>query len=311
MKFPPSYPIPRRLNVLIACTQIVVLLGILIGTAFVTKWPYVMLMAMTYGIAMNSAYAMMHEAEHNLFHTNPRINHFVGAVLGLFFPAPYHLMRQGHIGHHLRNRSDDEAFDLYFDGDNAFWKHLQYYGILTGLFWIAVVSSNLIAVFHPGFFSNRSKVNLSCDRPTEAVMESLNPRYTRVIQLEAISVIMIHSAIVIGLDIAPLRYFAVLFGFGYTWSALQYLHHFETDRDVRLGARNVRAFWWLDRLLLNHNLHLLHHMHPTVPWRYLPDLDAETDRNRSGMIRTYLRMWKGPRKTREHVENVYAEQIIR
>jgi len=52
--------------------------------------------------------------------------------------APYHLLRQGHLCHHQANRSDDEAFDLYFDGV----KWLKFYGIITGIYWVMVVLSN-------------------------------------------------------------------------------------------------------------------------------------------------------------------------
>ena len=62
-------------------------------------------------------------------------------MLALFFPAPFHLIRQGHIGHHMRNRSDDEAFDLYFDEDKPVWRWLYWYGIITGIFWMAVASN--------------------------------------------------------------------------------------------------------------------------------------------------------------------------
>lgn len=107
------------------------------------------LVALGYGLVMNSTYAMLHEAEHNLLHPNKRVNEFTGATLALFFPAPFHLLRQGHLGHHIRNRSDDEAFDFYFEGESRVWKYLQLYGILTGLFWLVIVLSNLIAVLAP------------------------------------------------------------------------------------------------------------------------------------------------------------------
>src|ERR1051325_5754098 len=73
----------------------------------------------------------------------------------LFFPAPFHLLRQGHIGHHLRNRSDDEAFDLYFDGDNVVWRWMVWFGILTGLYYVLVVSSNIIAATVPFILDRR------------------------------------------------------------------------------------------------------------------------------------------------------------
>ncbi len=77
------------------------------------------------------------------------VNDAVGAVLALFFPAPFHLIRQGHIGHHIRNRSDDEAFDLYFDGESRFWKCVLLYGTLTGLFWALIYVTNLIVILVP------------------------------------------------------------------------------------------------------------------------------------------------------------------
>ena len=307
-----EYPIRYRLNLLITGVLIVLMLLVLTATSLVGTWWGILLLATAYAILMNSGYAMMHEAEHNLYHPSPIINHLGGVLLGLFFPAPYHLLRQGHIGHHIRNRSDDEAFDLYFTDDSAAWKHIQYYGILTGLFWIVIVAGSLIALVWPRFFSHPSgAIHPSFDRPTEALMETLNPKYVRYIQLEAAAILCLHGGIMASLGVPWYRYALVLFGFGYTWSALQYLHHFDTVRDVRMGARNVRTFRWLDRVLLNHNWHLVHHMYPTVPWNYLPQLGGASKHSLPGMIRTYLRMWKGPRLTDERLENRYVGQVIR
>src|SRR5713101_1141469 len=111
--------IPGRLNLAIAAAQLVALCSILWAAGHVHQWSFVFLLAFAYGIVMNSGYAMLHEAEHNLLHANPIVNQSVGALLALFFPAPFHLIRQGHIGHHVRNRSDDEAFDLYFEDETV------------------------------------------------------------------------------------------------------------------------------------------------------------------------------------------------
>jgi fatty acid desaturase len=120
-----SYPIPGRLNLALAAIQLAALLALLWAAGQVSSWWAIGLVALGYGIVMNSAYAMLHEAEHNILHPDPRWNELTGVVLALFFPAPFHLLRQGHLGHHLRNRSDDEAFDFYFEGDNRLWRFLQ------------------------------------------------------------------------------------------------------------------------------------------------------------------------------------------
>jgi len=96
-------------------------------------------LALAFGVVMNSVYSIIHEAEHAMLFPNRLWNDAAGAFMALFFPAPFHLIRQGHLGHHFRNRSDDEAFDLYFDGDHRLWRYLVLYGILTGFYWIVVV----------------------------------------------------------------------------------------------------------------------------------------------------------------------------
>src|SRR5947209_3018039 len=148
------------------------------------------LLALGYGVVMNSGYAMLHEAEHGILHPNRRVNDVVGTVLALFFPAPFHLIRQGHIGHHIRNRSDDEAFDLYFEDENRFWKYVQLYGTLTGMWWALIAATNFVVLFRPSIIPPRyTRFN----RPPEAFLESLNPRYRRLIQLEALAVILMHG----------------------------------------------------------------------------------------------------------------------
>src|SRR5205814_161014 len=105
-------------------------------------WPVAGL-AVLFGVLMNSVYSIIHEAEHAMLFPNRLPNEAAGIFMAMFFPAPFHLLRQGHIGHHMRNRSDDEAFDLYFDGDNVVWKWMAWIGILTGLYYVLVVISNL------------------------------------------------------------------------------------------------------------------------------------------------------------------------
>ena len=299
-------PIPARLNLGIAAVQVVCLCAILWAAGQVHAWGWIALLSLAYGIIMNSGYAMLHEAEHNLLHPNPRINQTAGALLALFFPAPFHLIRQGHIGHHIRNRSDDEAFDLYFEDENRFWKYVQLYGTLTGMFWVLILLTNFVVLLRPSIITPRyTKFN----RPTEAFLESLNPRYRRLIQAEALAAILLHAAMIYFWSIPLLSYFAVMFGFGFTWSDMQYAHHYGTERHVQKGALNLRTFRLLDLVWLNHNWHLNHHMHPTVPWIYLPSL-SERDETRGSLLKAYLYEWRGPQFSDERVENRYAGKVI-
>jgi fatty acid desaturase len=307
--------IPATANAAILLGQLLALAACYVAASLLHGfWPIAGL-AIAFGVLMNSVYSVIHEAEHAMLFPDRRVNDGAGVVMALFFPAPFHLLRQGHIGHHMRNRSDDEAFDLYFDGDNVVWKWMVWLGILTGLYYVLVVVSNVVAAVVPFILDRRHfKINrhVSVDRASAAFLESFNPAHLRWIRWEGIAAIMLHAGIVWGLRIPLVNYLAMYASFGFMWSAMQYVHHYGTERHVTRGARNLWLFGPIDTLWLNHNWHRAHHEHPTVPWVYLPRLAGEeaAPRSRGFLPWAYMKMWKGPRRTDEHVENKYAGRII-
>lgn len=304
----PRYAIPQTLNAAIMIAQLAGIAGCLAAAARVSGAGERLALAAVFGLLMNSVYAIIHEADHGMLFRDRRLNDAGGVLMSLWFPAPFHLLRQGHLGHHMRNRSDDEAFDLYFDGEHPVWKWLQLYGTLTGLYWLMAVLSNLVVLVFP-FVMRRDYFEF--DRPSAAFFEALNPAYTRLIQVEALATIALHAAIVVGLGIPPASYAVMYAGFGVSWSAMQYVHHFGTVRHVLEGARNLWIWGPIDRLWLNHNWHLTHHKHPTVPWIHLPHIGRRENPERGFLPWHYLRMWRGPRRATDHVENRYAGRVIR
>lgn len=310
----PQTPIPQRLNATIVLLQLAAIFVCFFGVSRVHGVWSILGISLLFGILMNSVYSIIHEAEHAMLFNNPKWNESIGVVMALFFPAPFHLIRQGHIGHHMRNRSDDEAFDLYFDGDNRVWRWMVWIGILTGFYYLVVVISNVLAVFAPFIFDRRHfkiERTIAVDRPSAAFFEAFNPKYLRWIWFEGLAACVLHTAIVWGLRIPLLHYLSLYAAFGFMWSAMQYVHHYGTERHVTRGARNLFIFAPIDAVWLNHNWHRAHHEHPTVPWVYLPaiaDEDRETDRGFLPLA--YLKMWRGPRKTDQHVQNKYAGRII-
>lgn len=303
-----GFAIPARLNLAIAAAQLAGLLALLLIAGRVAFWPWVPLLAIGYALLMNSAYLMLHEAEHGLLHPHRPTNDIVGTLLALFFPAPFHLLRQGHLGHHVRNRTDDEAFDFYFETDNRLWKHWAFYNILWGGFWLCIALGNLLLPFRPRLWAPKSA---AFDRPTEALIESLNPRYDPLIRLEAVALLALHGCL-IGVAGVPVLHWAMLLGaFGVTWSSMQLMHHYGTERDVRHGAKNLRTWRWLDALWLNHNWHRRHHEQPHVPWIHLPHLDRGPAAPRESMTRAWLRQWRGPQLATSRVANPHARRPIR
>jgi fatty acid desaturase len=302
-----SAPIPNRLNLAILAGQWVAIALCLVAASRIESGWALAAVAVAFGIIMNSVYSVIHEAEHALLFSRRGWNDFAGSVMALFFPAPFHLIRQGHLGHHLRNRSDDEAFDFYFEEDHKLWKILSFYGILTGFYWVVVVLSNAVFLILP---FKADKKYWHVDQVSTAFMESLNPAYRGLIRLECAAAILLHVTLVWSLEIPVFNYLVMYAGFGFMWSAMQYVHHYGTERHVTRGARNLWIWGPLDLLWLNHNWHLTHHEHPSVPWVYLPRRDIAGDPRRGFLLGAYLRMWRGPRLAPTRVENKHAGKII-
>jgi fatty acid desaturase len=303
-----DFPIPARTNLLIAAAQVVAMLLIFYGASQASSLLQVALLALAAAVVGNSIYSIIHEAEHRMLHPNPHLNDCIGTFMALFFPAPYHLIRHGHLCHHRFNRSDHEAFDLYFANDIRVVKWLKFYGIITGIYWMTVVLANVAVLICPFLLKRKY---LEFDQPIAEFIDSLDARQWRLIQLEAILAICLHSIVIIGFGIPLLNYFLIYFGFGFSWSAMQYVHHFSTMRDVLRGTRNLWLFGPIDTLWLHHNWHLTHHQQPTVPWIYLSRLGEEQDPRREFLIWHYLRMWRGPRYTDEHVRNRYTGRVAK
>jgi fatty acid desaturase len=302
-----NYPIPGRMNLCLAALVVSLCTLLLWASGRVQSGWGLACLAVAYALVMNTGYALCHEAEHDIFHRNRGVNDAAGTIVSLFFPASFHLRRQGHLGHHLRNRTDDEAFDLYFEGDNPVWKYLQFYGILTGLFWLMIVMSNFIAVINPKWLARKT----SLDRPTAALQETLNPKYFTWIRLEAMLVFLLHGLMIYWFRIPVLHYLAVLGGFGFLWSTLQYIHHYGAVRDVQQGAWNVRTWQIFNWVWLNHHWHLNHHLYPTVPWIYLPGLRVEDASSPVPFWKAYFKQWLGPRFTSQRVNNRHAGKLIK
>ena len=304
---PRRNPIPNRINGVIVAAQLAAIAACFAWLRSVESGWELAALAGVFAIVMNSVYSTIHEAEHAMLFSHRRVNDGMGIALALFFPAPFHLIRQGHLGHHQRNRSDDEAFDLIFPGENPAWKCAQFYGIVTGLYWAMVALSNAVVVLMPGTLVRR---NFEFDRPSAAFMESLNPRYWTWIRLEGLAAVLLHVGIVVALGVPWWSYLAMYAGFGFAWSAMQYVHHFGTERHVLRGARNLWIFAPLDWIWLHHNWHLVHHENPTVPWIHLPRLGRKKEDSRGFLPWAYLRMWRGPRRAQDRVRNRYAGRII-
>ena len=253
---------------------------------------------LAYGVAFSflflPLYSLLHEAEHRVFHTTPWVNEAFGTLLAAFFLGPLSFLRACHLGHHRRNRSDAEMFDLYYPSHDVRRRRVIFYLLYLGGFWLLVpVAMVLILVWPRAIRSQLVK-----EPSAVAMVNGIPESFMRRIRWEGLGVVLLHVALIYGLELSLGSYLLLYALYGLNWSSQQYVTHAASPRHVLNGAHNLKAWRLYELLLLHFNWHLAHHQHPRVPWLYLPRYD-DTTRVRPGYLSAFLRFWRGPQPTQE------------
>lgn len=290
-----DYPIPGRLNVALSAAGIIGATALLWAGSLRPEWWWALGWGIAFSYWMLFVYALIHQAQHDCIHPDPRWNYGLGAALSLFFPAPFTMIRTTHQGHHLRNRTDFELFDQYYPGDNRILKTAQFYCILAGLFWPIIPVGGLLAAVCPGVFRTRP---FREGRNTGYLLGDIRGEQVTRIRLEVLANVALFVALFLVLGLRWQNLLLAYACFSFNWSTRQYVSHSFTPRDIVEGALNLKTGWLMSRLLLNGEWDLNHHRYPMLSWIHLPEV-AKPDEPRHSYARCYWRQWLGPRPCTE------------
>jgi len=290
--------IPEMLNIFIAAGAGATAL-ILLWTASHSESPLgVALSVVAFSFVGNTIFSCLHECVHGLFHPTRWVNECAGVICAAIFPTGLSLQRAAHLGHHRRNRTQFEMFDYYSPSDSRVLKTIQWYGIISGVYWVVVVLGWLFYLVMPIAFSAQSRQS----NWSELAEHTSGPAYLRSFamapplrsRLELLGTIGFQFLIFQILHLTATGWLLCYLAFALQWSALQYADHAFTPLDVVEGAWDLRVHPWVQAIFLNYHLHLAHHRHPTLPWVHLPRY-VDHSKPRPRFLAQYARMWLGPR----------------
>ena len=307
-----AHPIPRALNLALAVAAPAAALGLLVFASRTPSWGWRIAAALAFSYVNNTIFSLLHEAVHGHFHPSRRINEAAGRFLAAFFPTGLGFQRVCHLGHHRRNRSDVEVFDYILPGESRLLKTLQWYGILTGIYWLTPPLGCLLYLLWPGAFRLPARYRGSRffrQTSAEAMLSGFESAPERTLRLEILFSFALQAAFIGSLSLTPAGWLTCYAAFALNWSSLQYADHAFTERHVHDGAWNLRVNRLVQYLFLNYHHHKAHHQNPQVPWLHLPDY-VDFKEERPAYLRIWLRMWKGPQplpKEREVVPPLPGE----
>lgn len=291
-----THAIPTRANLVIAAAAIAASLACLWAASHAGAWWGVAAAAVLFSYTNNTLFSLHHEAVHGMFHPDRRVNDLAGALFAAFFPTIFSVQRISHLGHHRRNRTDEELYDYYLPHQSWWLKTYWLYCLLTGFYWAIIPVAGLLYVIWPWAFRaawfQRGPARWWGFLPF--VRDIARAPIGRV-WCEGVFSLAVQLGLAWALDLGWIGWLACYWAYGLNWCSVQYSDHAHSQRDVIEGAWNLR-FWPVARwLFLNYNFHLAHHRQPGVPWIHLPQLVRPGDAQPS-FWRIYLSLWLGARK---------------
>lgn len=287
-----SFPIPEKLNILIFLVTIPTL-WLLLWSASHLSLAWGLLAALLFAHFNNTVFALLHEAVHGSFSTNRLRNNLFGVLCAAVFPTSFRMQRVAHLGHHQRNRTDQDLYDYYLPDQSRGLRNFQLYaGNLMGLYWFCIPLSNLIYLLTPWLYTSKWFIQGPARiLGFEPYVKEIAQQGVWRIWLECALALVYQLVVWFALDLNWQGGLLCYWIFALHWSALQYVDHAWSPRDVINGAWNLRVSRPARLLALNYHYHLAHHQQPDVPWLYLPKL---VDKNslQPGYWSIYFKLWR-------------------
>lgn len=290
-------PIPARLNVALSLGVWTAAAGLL-WIASHTSSPWIFAAAaIAFSFLGNTIFSLLHESVHGVFHPSRAVNDLFGTVSAAFFPTGFTFQKVSHLGHHRRNRTDLEMFDYYYPEDSRIVKWMQWYGILTGVYYVCIPLSWILVFAIPRLpkLGVMVKDSVAIERTSaSAYLRAFDDANMFRLRLELLGTVTFQVALFWLLDLSLAGWLTLYAAFGLNWSSLQYADHAFSVRDVRDGAWNLRVSPLVRAVFLNYHHHLAHHQNPQVPWIHLPRY-VDPGRPQPRFLAIWARMWLGPR----------------
>jgi fatty acid desaturase len=245
----------------------------------------------------NPFWSLIHEAIHDLFHRSRTINGLFGRLLAIVFGSPFRILRMSHLVHHKLNRLPIEGTE-YYDRGSASRSGAApgyYFQIFIGLYLVEVLAS--LYFFLPRRVLQWVKNRYIRPNSVSALLMDnwLLPEALREIRFDGLLTLLLFGLAFFCYGEVWWLLGLALLGRGFLISFLDNIYHYETPVSDVFFAKNLRLPGPLAKLLLNFNLHGIHHINPAIPWIHLARAFAiQAGQFQGGYFAAALRQLHGP-----------------
>ncbi|HEY4353820.1 MAG TPA: fatty acid desaturase [Paraburkholderia sp.] len=228
-------------------------------------------------------WGLIHESIHGQLLPRRAANENLGRALSILLALPFDAVRFGHLMHHRFTREPYDQPDIHQAGERRWLARLRYLGMLCGGFYLVELLSPCIA-FLPVPLVQRlasDTFNAAGEHGDEIrrrfVDFASSARRRKQTRLDFLAALALYGAAFALYG----RWWPVLLLICYlrgAWISLaDNMPHYGVEPDRPGRAHNFKLARGWRTVVMNHHLHCLHHLHPTLPWSALPRLAANAD----------------------------------
>lgn len=203
-------------------------------------------------------FSVAHEALHRSFCSVRWINAVVGRLAWLFVVLPFSLPSFGHVhGEHHRHTNDPDRDPDMFATHAPAWQ-LPFRWALMDVFYASWYLRKL-----------RGRLQHSWRRPAAEVAETA-AMFTLTAAIIGGAIVTHHFWLLAVVVLIPQRIGIFIIGWSFDWLPHHGLDVTQRGDRYRASRLRVGMEWLLAPLMLSQNYHLIHHLHPWLPfYRYL------------------------------------------
>lgn len=220
-------------------------------------------------------WGLVHEGIHGRLMPHPVANRVAARVLSVFLGFSFDAVQLGHLMHHRYNGHEHDRPNRMKPGEPAWVSWSRHCVHLFGGHYLFTMFVGAVAFAPARLRELLVRDALSGAQPDITAMRraalkwSSDPR--RMLRLRVDFTAGALLTLLAFIHYAELwsALLAGLYGRAFLYSTLDNLPHYGMGGRGNESAMNLAAHPWVSILVLNHNLHRLHHERPQLPWRAL------------------------------------------
>jgi fatty acid desaturase len=278
IRTPGAIQIPWRLNLFLAVAVLGAYLALYCGVELLAGRHFGLfaLVLVTFLALTPTLWGLVHEGIHGRLLRQPLANRTASRVLCVLLGFSFETVQFGHLMHHRYNGHEYDRPDRMKPGEPAWKGWSRHWVHLLGGHYLFTALVAAVAFVPVRLREAALQRALASPQPDIAAMRRGALKWCAdPDRLLRVRVDCLASAALVLLTLLhyaahwPLLLLA-LYGRAVVYSALDNLPHYGKYGRGNDAAMNLTLPRWASLLVLNHNLHRMHHERPNLPWRALP-----------------------------------------